>query len=370
MKAVILVGGEGTRLRPLTCNTPKAMLPLANRPFLEHIFDYLKHYGIWEVVLSMGYKPDAIEKHFGDGSDFGINLTYVVEDKPLGTAGGVKNVEQHIDGTCLVFNGDILTDLDLSAIIDFHRQNKGKVSIALIPVEDPTAYGLVETDANQRVTAFIEKPTPDRVTTNLINAGTYVMEPDVLDLVPPDTYYMFERGVFPELLARGEPVFGYPYNGYWMDIGTPAKYLAAHHDLLTGRLDRDLPGSLLREDVWIGERCEIPLTARLSGPVVLGDRVYIEGGATIVGPTVIGDDCHIGPGACVEGSVIWSGTTIGPQANVRNSLVGRGCTVAGGAWLTGGTVVADGAAIGPGNRLDRGVRIWPGKTIEENTITF
>ncbi|MGH2457919.1 MAG: sugar phosphate nucleotidyltransferase, partial [Chloroflexota bacterium] len=275
MKAVILVGGEGTRLRPLTLSAPKPMLPVVNRPFLEHVLDYLKGQGIQDVVLSMGYRSDVIEQHFGDGGSLGVNLSYVVEASPLGTAGGVKNVESFLDDTFLVLNGDIMTDLDLGAMIAFHREHGAKATISLAPVEDPTAYGLVETDARGLVRRFLEKPRPEDVTTNLINAGTYVLEPEVLELIPPATYHMFERGVFPDLLSRNDPIYGYPSSCYWIDIGTPAKYLSVNRDILRGQVQRVWDGLTAFNGIRIGDGAKVDPSSIIVGPVILGRGVQV-----------------------------------------------------------------------------------------------
>ncbi|MBI2955585.1 MAG: NDP-sugar synthase [Chloroflexi bacterium] len=370
MKAVILVGGEGTRLRPLTCNRPKPMIPVVNRPFLDHVLDYLKRHNIYDVILSMCYKPDVIEGYFGDGSHLGMNITYVVEKSPLGTAGGVKNVERYLDGPCFVFNGDILTDLDLNAMLQVHQERGATVSIALTPVEDPTAYGLVETDGTGRVLGFIEKPGWDRVTTNLINAGTYIIEKEVLRHVPADSYYMFEHGLFPSLVQRGDPVFGYPSSAYWIDIGTPEKYINVQRDLLVGKVAKAMPVGCLQEGVWLGDGCDISPMAKLTPPVVLGARVTVEANVSITGPVTIGDDCHIGPESVIEDAIIWQHTTIGAGVKMKRCVIARGCTVRDNAWITNNAIVADECEIGSGNRLEHGIKIWPNKVIEPNAITF
>lgn len=370
MKAVILVGGEGTRLRPLTYSVPKPMIPLANRPFLEHVIEYLKGHGINDIVLSMCYRPDVIESHFGDGRDFGIKLTYVVEGSPLGTAGGVKNVEKHLDGTFFVFNGDVLTDLDLTTMLKQHRERGARVTLGLAPVEDPTAYGLVETDEDLRVKAFVEKPTWDKVTTNLINAGTYIIEPEVLAHVPPDTFYMFERGLFPLLLQRGELLLGFPSDAYWIDVGTPEKYLTVHRDLLTGRLSRPLPGRGIAEGVWIGQGCSIAESVKLNPPLVLGQRVTVEDGVTLTGPLVIGDDCVIGAHSDVADAIVWGDTSIGRQVVIKHCVIGSGSAIGDNASVTQGSVIANGCRIGSGNRLDGAIKILPNRVIDDNTITF
>jgi len=346
------------------------MLPVANRPFLEHVLDYLKSQGIQDVVLSMGYRSDVIERHFGDGTTMGVNLSYVVEASPLGTAGGVKNVEAFLDGTFLVLNGDIMTDLDLRAMIDFHRERGAKATISLTPVEDPTAYGLVETDPQGRVHRFIEKPRPEEITTNLINAGTYVLERDVLDLIPAATYHMFERGVFPELLRRNEPIYGYRSSSYWIDIGTPAKYLLVNRDVLRGQVAR------LRDDlkafngIRVGEAGDIDPSATIVGPTIIGNGVKVGARARINGPTVVGDGCVIGAESIVEESVLWSGVRLAPRVCLNGAILGRDAVVDEDTIISGGSIVSDGCSIGRQNRLDQGIRVWPGHTVPPRMISF
>lgn len=369
MKAVILVGGEGTRLRPLTATMPKPMLPVVNQPFLEHVFDYLKSQGIDDVILSMGYRSDVIENHFGDGDRFGIKLRYVVESKPLGTAGGVKNVERFLDGSFFVFNGDILTDLDLRAMLDVHRETQSVATISLTPVEDPTAYGLVETNDRGRVQRFLEKPRPDEITTNLINAGTYILEPRVLDLIPENTFHMFERGVFPDLLRLNEPIYGYRSDCYWIDIGTPAKYLAVHRDILDGRVAQRAhvaPTS----GVKVGAGTSIDPTALVTGPVVIGKNVKVGPHVKVSGPSVIGDNCEVGAESEIDRAVIWAGVQTGQRSVIRESIVGRNVKLGDEVNVIGGAIVADQCTIGRENRLDRGIRIWPGFEVPPKAITF
>lgn len=370
MKAIILVGGEGTRLRPMTCNCPKPMIPVANKPFLVHVFDYLKMHGITDIILSMGYRSEVIENYFGDGSDFGINLIYVLEDKPLGTAGAAKNAEKYLDGTCFIFNGDILTDLDLNEMLKYHREKEAKVTIALTPVEDPTQYGLVERTTDGRIERFIEKPSWDRVTTNMINAGTYIVEPDVFRYVPPAVNYSFEHGLFLVLLQTSDPMYAYPSNAYWIDIGTPSKYITVHHDILLGQIKRPLSGEQIEEGVTAGEGCKIHPSAKLRGPILLGENVIVERNAVINGPAVIGDCCVIGAESIIEDAVIWKNTTIHSRVMLKKCVIAQDSIIEDGTWITDGAIVGDNVRIGSGNRLQSGIRIWSGKTIEPNAITF
>ncbi len=389
MKAVILVGGEGTRLRPLTIHRPKPMQPVANRPFIEHVFRHLKTHGVTDIILSMCYLPGIIQEYFGDGSAFGVHLTYVTEEQALGTAGAVKNVEAQgylkANEPLFVLNGDILTDLDLRAMLAFHRERGALGTIALTPVEDVRAYGLVECDWSGRVQRFIEKPKSlEGITTNLINAGTYILDPAALRLVPPNQFYQFEQGLFPHLLREGDALFGYPSDVYWLDIGTPEKYKTANVDMLLGQVYGRIEGDQRAKEVWVGHGCEIDPTAELIGPVVIGKRCVVGAGAQLVGPLVLGDGCEIGPGVHVERSVLWEDVTVGlPTAApgkidatiktdmtvVRNSLVGTCCTLGAGCQLDG-VVIGDHCTIGAGNLLSHGLRLWPHRTLESQTITF
>lgn len=370
MKAVILVGGLGTRLRPLTCRTPKPMIPLVNQPFIEHMLENLRDQGIDEVILAVQYLADRFHASLGDGSRLGIKLHIVEEPEPRGTAGAVKNVEHMLDGSTFVFNGDVMTDLDLQAMLAFHREQRSKLTIALTPVDDPTAYGLVETDAQGRIRRFIEKPPPDEITTNMINAGTYIIEPELFRYVPPAQHYMFERGLFPVVLQTGDPMFAYPSRSYWTDIGKPQTYLEVHHDILMGKVRYRFRGEQVAERVWQEGEVTIDPSAQIVGPVVLGPGVVIGRGARIIGPSVIGAGCVIGAQASIEGSVLWDHNTIGDGAVLRSCVIGSGNQIGAHAHIADGTIISDQCSIGPENRLERGIRVWPETTLNERSITF
>lgn len=370
MKAVILVGGEGLRLRPLTCNVPKPMVPVVNKPFLEHMIDNLKKHHIHEIILAICYLPNRIRRHFGDGGDFGTNLTYAVERSPLGTGGAVKNAEQLLDDTFVVFNGDVFTDLNITDMIAYHRDHKAKATIALTPVEDPTAYGVVEIDAQGRVKRFIEKPSRESVTTNLINAGTYVLEPEVLDLIPPDVYHMLERGLFPSLVEQSIPFLGYRSTAYWTDIGTPEDYLKLHHDILTGKAIAHFQGKSIADDIWVEDGCNIHPLAKLTGPVVIGRDCTIEQGVRISGPAVLGNRCTVGQGTTIDEAILWQNVKLGKDAMVRSSVVGNNCVIGDNTWVVDGSIPSDDTTIGSNNRLEHGIRVWPGSTIGNNAISF
>ncbi|MDP2744270.1 MAG: NDP-sugar synthase [Dehalococcoidia bacterium] len=340
MKAVVLVGGEGTRLRPLTYDLPKPMLPVLNRPFLEHTIASLGKGGVEEAILAAGYLPEAISSHFGNGAGQGVRLTYSVEDSPLGTAGAVKKAERHLDGAFAVFNGDLFADLDLRDMLAFHESRKAKATIAMTWVDNPCPYGCVETGVEGAVRRFIEKPRPEEVTTHWINAGIYILEPEVLEHVPPGTHHMFETGLFPFLIERGETVFGYPLRGYWLDMGTPEKYLGLNCALLQGRVKSALTGIMDEHAVLLGEGCSVHPSARVEGPVLMGRNCQVGRHAVIKGPAVFGAECYLGEGASVERSVLWQGVKVGAGAGVKECILGRGVLVRSGDQLTSRAVVS------------------------------
>ena len=361
MKAVILAGGQATRLLPLTCNTPKAMLPVLNIPFLEHVLRYLSKHRVKDIILAQGYLAQPIESYLGDGSQLGVKLNYVVEDTPLGTAGAVKNTEKYLDETFLVLNGDIFTDLDITAMIGHHLERKAKATIALTPVDDPTSYGLVETEARDRITQFLEKPSRSQVTTNMVNAGTYVLEPEILAQIPPQTKVSIEREVFPLLLEQGKPVYAYPSSVYWIDTGTPEKYLRLHRDLLNGKSNQYAAAS--PEEVVIGEQSYIHPTARIKGPVIIGNNCTIGRNTRLTGPVVIGSGCTILEDTVIEGSIIWRNTQLGQRINLRNSIIADNCRLTADNTIED-SILSDNVTIARGCNLEPGSKIWPGTTVE------
>ncbi|MEE8194069.1 MAG: NDP-sugar synthase [Dehalococcoidales bacterium] len=355
MKAVILVGGLGTRLRPLTINTPKAMVPVVNRPFLEYVIRRLSGHGAAEIVLAQSHLAQPIEDYFGDGGRFGVGLNYVLEKTALGTAGAVKNAEKYLDETFLVLNGDIFTDLDITAMTDFHRKKKAKVTIALTPVDDPTSYGLIETTAQGRVSRFLEKPSWDQVTTNMINAGTYILEPEVISHIPPQTNFSFERQLFPFLLDRGEPVYAYPSPCYWIDIGTPEKYFRLNKDLLSGKSNQYQPAAE-------GEQGSTTQAPQIIGTVAIGRNCTIGWGVRLIGPVVIGRDCILLDEAVVEESVIWHNVEMGTGATIRRSIIANNCRLGAGSVVED-SVLGDAVTVSDGYKLEAGSRLWPGAIV-------
>lgn len=351
MKAVILVGGLGTRLRPLTLHTPKSMVPVLNAPFLEHVLRRLYSYGISEVVLALSHLSTVVEGYFGDGRSWGMDIRYVIESSPLGTAGAARNALGHISDACLVINGDIFTDLDITAMKAHHNANRAQITIALTAVDNPCAYGLVETNSDSRIHRFLEKPSPHEVTTNMINAGTYIVEPGVLAAIPPDTVISFEKDVFPNLLARGESVFSFTDNGYWIDIGTPAKYQQLNRDILCGRTSPVTTAKAAQGSI-------IHPSARLVGPVLIGRGCHIDEGVVISGPAIIGAECQLRAGAIVSDAVIWHNVAIGADCNIENSIIGNNCALGSSCHLSD-CVVGDCITL-PCGHYQTGGQIWPG----------
>ena len=371
MKAVILVGGEGIRLRPLTCNTTKAMVPILNIPFLEYVLRYLKGHGIKDVILAMSYMPDHIQGQLGDGSELGVHLHYAIEKEPMGTGGAIKNAEAGLTEPFFVLNGDVLTSIDLSAMMKLHHKVKPRVSIALTPVDDPTIYGVVETDHIDMVKRFVEKPSVDEVTTNMINAGIYIIDPAVLSYIPPATPSMVERHLFPLLLEKGEPILSYPSDSYWIDIGTPEKYLKAHHDLLSG----EAPALAaywndFDQGIQMGIGCTIDPSALIEGPVLIGEGCTVAKWAVLKGPAVLGPRCDIAEGACVEGAVLWEGVKVGKKALLRNCIVAANCQIGEESQILDNCVLGDNVVVGKNNKLAPEIKIWPDKRITSGTMSF
>src|SRR5438874_6672948 len=306
MKAILLAGGKGTRLRPLTIHTPKPIVPIFNRPFLHYQLDLLKQVSeIDEVILSLNYQPRRIEEIFGDGGDSGLGIKYVVEPAPLGTAGAVRYAGDQLRESVVVFNGDVLTEVDLAAVIALHRDRRAKATIVLTPVDNPTAYGLVETDADFNFRRFLEKPKPDEITCDTINAGIYVLEPDTFDRIPKDMPWSIERSFFPSLVERSETFVAYVYRGYWIDIGTPEKYMQVHRDIMDGRY-RAAPFAGASSAVWISPDARVDPEAKLEGPCFIDSGTVIKPGARIGPYTVIGRHCHIEEHAVVDHAIVWA----------------------------------------------------------------
>jgi mannose-1-phosphate guanylyltransferase len=357
MQALILAGGEGTRLRPLTSTVPKPVIPLLNRPFISFMIDWLVAHGVNDVVMSCGFLAQEVRNVLGDGGDGGPRLHYVEEEQPLDTAGAVKFAEPLLQERLLVMNGDILADFNLSALQRFHVEREALATIALIPVDDPSAYGLVRTDDSGRIEAFLEKPSPDEIDTDQINAGAYVLEREVLDRIVEGKPTSFEREVFPQLVGSG--LYGYRADGYWLDIGTPERYLEATRDILEGAVSTEVGTSLGNGSLSIGAEAAVNPDAQVSGPALAGRGCEIEARARFGPLAVLGDGCWVGEGAVIERAVLHESVRVEPGAVVRESIVGAGARIGAGSRLEGASIVGAGAVIGSNSVLD-GVRVEAG----------
>ncbi|MFE0704783.1 sugar phosphate nucleotidyltransferase [Streptomyces sp. NPDC058872] len=354
-EAILLVGGKGTRLRPLTVNTPKPMVPAAGVPFLTHQLARARAAGVEHIVLATSYLAEVFEPHFGDGSSLGLSLEYVTEEEPLGTGGAIRNVASRLhsapDDPVLIFNGDILTGLDIQALVATHSDSGADVSLHLTRVEDPRAFGLVPTDPTGRVTAFLEKPqTPEEIVTDQINAGAYVFRRSVIDTIPTGRPVSVERETFPELLSSGAHLQGMVDSTYWLDLGTPQAFVRGSADLVLGRAPSPaVPGRC-------GDRLVLP-SARVAPD------------AKLTGGTVVGADAVVGEGARVAGSTLLAGAVVEPGAVITDSLIGAGARI-GARTVVSGAVIGDGAQVGPDNELREGVRVWCDAILPAGAVRF
>jgi NDP-sugar pyrophosphorylase family protein len=339
IKALILAGGKGARLRPLALHIPKPIVPLANIPFLFFQIDHIKRAGITEIILSLSYQPRKIEDIFGDGTKYGVTMRYTHEDLPRGTAGAFKAAENLIDDTTIVFNGDVLTDTDLREVLRYHAEKQAEATIVVARVMNPAGYGLVEADHEGKVVRFTEKPPEDEVIGDTINAGIYVLEKSVLERIPREGAQSFERDIFPTLLAQGARISAYLTRSYWQDIGSPQKYLEAHYGIISGRMKLPVyPQKSCPPNDWNKKQVTIDTYSILDGGCVIKPGVAIEN-------SVLGEDCRVEEGALIKDSVIWSGTRIRPHARLERAIVGRQCHIGEGARLRPGTVLGDKTSI-------------------------
>jgi mannose-1-phosphate guanylyltransferase/phosphomannomutase len=359
-----MAGGEGSRLRPLTSRRPKPLVPVVGLPVMEHILNLLREHGITEVVVTLAYLGADIRNHFGDGSDFGMSIEYVVEDSPLGTAGSVRNAAHLLDDTFLVISGDALTDFDLTWAIEEHRRRASHATIVLYSVPNPLEYGVVVTDGDGAVRRFLEKPSWGEVFSDQANTGIYVIEPRVLDYVKPAMSYDWSQDVFPQMLRRGDPLFGIVASGYWCDIGNIQSYMQANWDVLEGRVRCRIPGRRHDNNVWLGEGVEFGVDVKVDGPAYIGDEAKIKAGAFLNGPVVVDKYVIVDDNAKVSNSVIWPNSYIGENSRLRQSLVCRNVTVKNNVLLEENTVVGDECVIGAGSRVAAEVKIWPHKEVQ------
>ena len=366
MQALILVGGEGTRLRPLTSTIPKPVVPLVDRPFISYMLEWLRSHGVDDVIMSCGFLASGVRNVLGDGSALGIKLRYVEEPRPLGTGGALKYAESLLDERFFMLNGDVLTDLDLSAQLAQHESTGAKGTLALIGVDDPSAYGLVHLDERNAVREFVEKPSPDQIDTNLVSAGAYVLERDVLSLIPPDTNFSIERDVFPQLVGDG--LYGCPGDGYWLDIGTPQRYLQATFDILERSVQTKVGESL--GDNFMSVADSATTDGRIVPPALVDDSCRIEADARIGALAVLDRGVKVGRGTTIEQAVVLQGAEIGDGCYLRYCIVGAGAQIGDHSRVEGGTVLGEGVTIGADNVLTHGARIFPGVSLPDGAIKF
>jgi len=364
MKAVIMAGGEGTRLRPVTCRRPKPMAPIANRPLMEHILGLIRKAGVDTAYATVHYLADEIEAYFGDGARWGVNLHYSVEDTPLGTAGSVKRLDHELDGTFLVVSGDALTDIDLAKAVAFHKQKKAVVTIVLARVAQPLEFGVVITEEDGSVQRFLEKPGWGEVFSDTVNTGIYVLEPEVLAQMQPGQVVDFSRDLFPALMEQGKPLYGYVAEGYWSDVGSLSQYMQAHVDALERKVSLDIPGEQIAPGIWVGQGTRIHPTARIEAPLVIGRNCIIGEQATILPLTSLGGNCVVEAGATLERSIIWENVYVGRGAHLHGAIVGAGTLIKAQAHVHEGAVVGDSCLLGEGTVIYADVKLWPHKVTD------
>lgn len=367
MQALILVGGEGTRLRPLTSTVPKPVVPLAGRPFITFMLEWLRGHGVDDAVLSCGFMADSVRRVLGDGESLGMRLRYVSEPEPLGTGGALKFAEPLLAERFLMLNGDVLTDIDLTAQLAQHEATGARATLALVAVEDPSAYGLVRRRPDRSVSGFLEKPDPDEIDTDLVNAGAYVLERSVLAaMAPAGTRVSIERDVFPALVDDG--LYGYEAHGYWLDIGTPQRYLQATHDILEGAVRTPVGDAVSAGGGVVCPDGETAFAGAVHAPALVGAGCAIAADATVAGRTVLGDRVRLHEGAHVDSSVILDGTVVGAGTRISRCIVGAGVTIGPGCRLEDQVVLGDGVELGAHNVLAGGVRIFPGVHLPDRAI--
>jgi len=343
MQAVVLVGGEGTRLRPLTSTMPKPVVPLVDRPFMAYMLEWLRRHGVDDVIMSCGFKADRVRDALGDGSQFGLALRYLEEPEPRGTAGALKYAEEHLAERFLMLNGDVLSDMDLSAQVAQHEATGATATLALVPVEDPSAYGLVRIGGDNAVKGFLEKPSPEEIDTDLISAGAYVLDRSILDLIAPDANVSIEREIWPQLVGNG--LYAFPHQAYWLDIGTPQTYLQATFDILEGNVETAVTEH-------IGPGCDIAADAHV-------------GRVTVLGPNV-----KVGAHSRIDRAVVLEGSEIGAHCELSACIVGPGARIGDHTRVAGGAVLGEGVEVGANCVLANGIKVFPGTRLGEGSVRF
>ncbi len=366
MKAVIMAGGEGTRLRPLTCTMPKPMVPVVNKPMMEHILDLLKKHGFREIASTLWYLPEMIEGYFGDGSDYQVAMHYFVETKPLGTAGSVKNAQRFLDQPFIVVSGDCLTDIDLSAAVEFHRQKRALATLVLTRVANPLSYGVVITNDEGRITQFLEKPSWSEVFSDTVNTGIYILEPEVLDAIPDQEKYDFSQNLFPKLLAQQAPLYGYVAEGYWSDVGNLEVYRQAQLDCLDGKVKVELSVPKQSQN-WIAADAVVADDVQLTGPVYIGSGVRIGPSCRLGAYTVIGDHSQLDAGVDIKRTTIWQRVKIGAESELRGVILAHNSCLGANTKAYEGSVIGEKTLVGAQTTIDPNVKIWPCKQIAKGS---
>lgn len=369
MRAVLMAGGSGTRLRPLTCDLPKPMVPILNRPIAEHIINLLKRHQITEVIATLHYLPDVLRDYFQDGSDFGVEMTYAVEeDQPLGTAGCVKNIAELLDETFLVISGDSITDFDLTAAIAFHKQKQSKATLILTRVPNPAEFGVVITDEESKIKRFLEKPSSSEIFSDTVNTGIYILEPEVLDYLPYHTECDFSKDLFPLMLENSQALYGYIAQGYWCDVGHLDAYRQAQYDALERKVKLEIAYQEISPNLWVGQNTFIPSTAIIQTPALIGDNCRLGARVQIEAGTIIGDNVTIGADANLKRPILWNGSIIGDEAHLSACVISRGTRVDRRAHVLEAAVVGSLSTIGEEAQISPNVRVWPSKKIESGAV--
>lgn len=368
MKAVVMAGGSGSRLRPLTIRRPKPMIPVVNKPVISHILDLLKRHGFTEVIITVQYLADLIQDYFGDGSSFGMNIQYSLEETPLGTAGSVKNAQKLLDDTFLVISGDALTNFNLTELVKYHQNANTMATLAIYNIANPVDYGVITINNNGHITHFQEKPSRGSIMSDYVNTGIYMLEPEILDYFEANTPFDFSHDLFPMLHERGYVLHGYPATGYWCDVGNIAEYMRATANALSGEITGLDLGEHVKEGIWAGQDVKISPSAELRGPIYLGNSVQIKSGVIIQGPTVIRDHTVIDNEAQIDRSILWRNCYIGERVQISGAVVLRQCSLKSYATVFESAIIGDGTVIGNGAVIFPSIKIWPGKEVEPGAV--
>ncbi len=367
MKAIIMAGGQGTRLRPLTCDLPKPLVPILNKPVMEYSIELLREHGITDIGVTTCYLPEMIKDYFGNGSRWGVNLQYFLEEDPLGTAGSVRNATEFLNETFVVISGDALTDINLQDAIKYHQEKGGLATLVLSQQQVPLEFGVVMTDDTGEITRFLEKPSWGEVFSDLVNTGIYILEPDIFEYFDRGVKFDFSKDLFPLLMQDGEPLYGYTSSGYWSDIGDVEQYMQTQFDILNGQADVYIRGQQIEEGIWVGENTEIPENVQLATPVYIGENVTIKPGSYLEA-VVVGDHTIIANGCSLKRSILWQGVYLGNNAEVRAGFLCDGVKVKDDVRIFEGAVLGKDSTVGRKATIQTGVKVWPMKEVEDFTI--